>query len=275
MSDEIEEEEPAPLPPKKKEPKEEEEPPGAPEWVVTFTDMISLLVTFFVLLMTFSSMREYELLEVQGVLPDNKGLNDPMKSHRVLPPPPDDVLANASNEGSLHQPHTRPDEQFDEDSGRADSPEEDELTVDLNRIGDGLVITWGPEYSFAPSSAELQPKLARALDELATVLVHYPHQVVVDGHTAQDHRSTPRFPDALTLSVARALAATERLAVVGGVERSRLQVAGHGSERPLNTGNTVAGRAANRRIELRLLTLSRARAEELGRQIRERGFQVR
>ena len=40
---------------KKKKQQEDEAPPGAPEWIVTFSDMISLLVTFFILLMTFST----------------------------------------------------------------------------------------------------------------------------------------------------------------------------------------------------------------------------
>ncbi|MEO0652372.1 MAG: OmpA family protein, partial [Planctomycetota bacterium] len=105
--------------------------------------------------------------------------------------------------------------------------------------------------------------------------INYPHQIVIDGHASSDHRATPRYPDTLTLSIARAMAGADRLTGPGGIERTRLQVAGHGDERPLNTGNTVAGRAANRRIELRLLTLSRARAEDLERQIRERGFEVR
>ena len=67
---------------KKKKKREDEGVPGAPDWVVTFTDMISLLVTFFVLLMTFSSMDDRELLKeaswldrTESVLQEKEGLS--------------------------------------------------------------------------------------------------------------------------------------------------------------------------------------------------------
>ena len=58
---------------KKKKRPEDPGPKGAPEWVVTFTDMISLLVTFFVLLMTFSSIEDYDRLRVDGFLTGTRG----------------------------------------------------------------------------------------------------------------------------------------------------------------------------------------------------------
>ena len=273
MSEELdaqgEAEEELQLPPKEKEPKEEEEPPGAPEWVVTFTDMISLLVTFFVLLMTFSSMAEYDLLQVQGVLPGSKGVNDPMSSHRLVEPPPDDLVTNTDADDTHPEPHSRPDEQVEEDESPGDQASEDDLLVDLTRVGDGILITWGPEYSFAPGSAELPPKLAKALDDLAIVLFHYPHQLVFEGHADKDHRASARYPDALTISVARARAAADRV-VSGGLEPTRVQVAGYGDERPRTMGATPRGRQTNRRVELRISSLSRARAEQLAEQIRGR-----
>ncbi|MHC4894009.1 MAG: OmpA/MotB family protein [Planctomycetota bacterium] len=271
MSGDLVDEELEPLPIKPKEPKEEEEPPGAPEWVVTFTDMISLLVTFFVLLMTFSSMSEYDLLQIQGVLPGSTGTADPMAQHRIVKPPQYDVAANTSPDADHDEPHSRPDDQVEPEESPGDAPNEDDLLVDLTHVDDGLLISFGPRYSFAPGSAELPDRLRRSLDELAVVLFSYPHQVVVEGHADKDHTGTPRFPDALAISVARAAAAVDRL-VQGGIEPLRMQVAGHGAERPLNTGSTVAGRQANRRIELRLLTLSRSRAEQLAEEIRQRGL---
>jgi chemotaxis protein MotB len=257
------------LPKKERAAKEEEEPPGAPEWVVTFTDMISLLVTFFVLLMTFSSMAEYDLLQIQGVLPGSKGVHHPIANHRLVEPPESDLISNTDADTSHDEPHSRPEEQIDEQHRPGDSQDEDELLVDLTNVDDGLLITWGPEYSFLPGSAELPAKLARALDELAHTLAYYPHQVIVEGHADKDHPGTPTHPDALAMSVGRALAAADRLAA-GGIEASRLQVAGHGADRPLNLGATVAARKANRRIEVRIATLDRARAEALAEQIRAR-----
>jgi chemotaxis protein MotB len=253
----------------RRQPAEEEEPAGAPEWVVTFTDMISLLVTFFVLLMTFSSMEEFELLQIQGVLPGSKGEHDLLATHRVLEAPPYDHLTNVDVDQTHSAPHSRPDEQVERAQRPGERLDSDELLVDLTSVGDGIVISWGSRYSFAPGSADLVPDLARALDRLALILSHYPHQVVVEGHADADHPATPEFPDTLSISVARALAGAERL-TAGGVESTRVQVTGHAAERPRTVGATAAERRSNRRIELRLLTLSRNRAEHLAETIRER-----
>jgi chemotaxis protein MotB len=260
---------PPPPPRRKRARPEPDEPPGAPEWVVTFTDMISLLVTFFVLLMTFSSMEEDEVLRIRGLVSGNRGLHDPMRSHRAVEPPPDDLFANTDPLDTHSDPHTRPDEQLEKESNTGEAAEEGQVALDLNVIGDGLLVGFALDCAFAPGSVELSPALERALRELGETLHHYPHQVVVEGHCDDAHRPTERFPDAVALSVARALAAAEPL-LSRGVEPERLQVAGYGNERPLTVGGTVEGRQRNRRVEVRILTLSRARADQLRQRVTER-----
>ncbi|HKX46738.1 MAG TPA: flagellar motor protein MotB, partial [Planctomycetota bacterium] len=184
----------------------EEEAPGAPEWIVTFTDMVSLLVTFFVLLMTFSSMNELEVLQVRGVLHGKTGVLSSGTGPRSVDPPRDDLRSDADPlEGAL-VPHSRPEEEYErerEDPGRRDQG----LQFDLTEVEDGLLLTFGPAACFAPGSAELAPELAEALDALGLVLSHYPHQVVLEGHASKDFRASLAFPDPHAVSVARAVAA--------------------------------------------------------------------
>lgn len=252
-----------------KPPKEEDEPPGAPEWVVTFTDMISLLVTFFVLLMTFSSMEEYELLEMRGLLPRMKGIHEHMNGTTDVPPPANDLRANTDPvEGGL-QPHSRPEANLDKHFDAGTAQADDQIALDLNVVGDGLLIAWDASHSFGPGSAAVNAKLDKALLELGEVLRFYPHQIVVEGHSTKDHRPTAEYPDAESMSLARALAVAGKL-VEYGVEGSRIQVTGHGAERPRSTANTTQSRHANRRVELRVLTLGRARAEQLKLEWRQR-----
>ncbi|MEM7518826.1 MAG: flagellar motor protein MotB, partial [Planctomycetota bacterium] len=52
---------------------EEEAPAGAPDWIVTFTDLVSLLVAFFVLLMTFSSLDNSDAFKLRGNLLGTRG----------------------------------------------------------------------------------------------------------------------------------------------------------------------------------------------------------
>ena len=80
---------------RKKRRHEDPGPPGAPEWVVTFTDMISLLVTFFVLLMTFSSLDAFDALKIDAWLDGNKGIH--ATRGWVMPDlPSSDVIAFSS-----------------------------------------------------------------------------------------------------------------------------------------------------------------------------------
>ncbi|QDU70033.1 OmpA/MotB family protein [Engelhardtia mirabilis] len=255
--------------PRVKEPREEEEPPGAPEWVVTFTDMISLLVTFFVLLMTFSSMEEYELLDVRGLLPGNTGMIEHMNGPTDVKPPENDLLANTDPLNGGERAHERPEDQLDKHTDGGTAQADDQTPIDLNKIGDGLMVTWDANYSFGPGSVEINPKLEQALIELSEVLRFYPHQIVLEGHAAKDHRPTREYPDAETISLARAMSAAQVL-IDHGVEEERIQVTGHGAERPRSVANTAESRQANRRVELRVLTLGHARSEQLKHEWRER-----
>ncbi|MHC4376358.1 MAG: flagellar motor protein MotB, partial [Planctomycetota bacterium] len=166
------------LPPKEKEPREEEEPPGAPEWVVTFTDMISLLVTFFVLLMTFSSMREYDLLRIQSIMTKNRGVIQTEKSERMIPPPdPDHIQSTHPNEGARN-PHERPFDELPDEQQSTGTAQDERPDINLNQIGDGLLLQFGADERFERGSAAVNLALQRSLMQIASVLAAYEHTVV-------------------------------------------------------------------------------------------------
>ena len=238
----------------------DEGPPGAPEWVVTFTDMISLLVTFFVLLMTFSSLNHHDLLRVDSFLWGGIGVAEDRGSAPTAPEK--DLIAATDLVRGAQLPHVRPPEELEESlvemGQRATSQH---LEVDFERMPDGLLIEFGREASFAPGSAELPAGLRAALAEIGRVLEHYPHLVVVEGFT--DGRSTPspRFPTAEALSFARAEAAAQALLEESGMVPELLQVAGRGAAAPRGDEGTARGRELDRRVQLRVLSLSRSLAQ--------------
>lgn len=102
---------------------------------------------------------------------------------------------------------------------------------------------------FAPNSAELTPEARVLLDRLARALIAQPTaRALITGHTdnvgAQDYN--------LALSQRRAEAVREYL-IRAGVEAARLTAEGYGEFQPIADNGTPAGRARNRRVELRLL----------------------
>lgn len=262
-SGEQSEAEQAPPPPPEKEPREDEEPPGAPEWVVTFTDMISLLVTFFVLLMTFSSMREHELLRIASIMNRSRGVIQTEKSERMIPPPqPDHIQSTHPNEGARN-PHERPFDQLPDEQQSTGTAQDERPDINLNQIGDGLLLQFGAEERFERGSAAVNPALQRSLMQIASVLAAYEHTVVIEGHAAEDHVSSPTFLDARSISLARARSVAQVL-VEAGLPPERVQLVAHGDQRPVDVAGTTQSHRANRRVELRVLALDRLTRPEDG-----------
>lgn len=250
---------------------EEEAPAGAPEWIVTFSDMVSLLVTFFVMLMSFSTISARDTMVLVEAFNNSRGgmIESPGGPDAVDPPPNDRMRAVHPRRGA-DSPHTRPDEELHENleemGQRAD---EEHVPVDLSRSLDGLRIAFGEAASFAPGSAEVTPELRRSLGEIGRVLEHYSHMVVVEGHTDGLFEPTPEHPTAAALATARAEAAARSMLAQSGLSADMVQVSGLGSSAPVADEESPSGRRVNRRVEVRVLALSKARAEIVRRKREE------
>lgn len=249
----------------------EEEPPmeGAPTWITTFVDMTSLLVTFFILLFTFSSIQEYDSFTHKENFLGTRGVIDSDGGTDMEEPPDEDIMSAMDVERGASIPHVRPPESLDEnmaEMGQMIGP--DHIQIDPKEFRDGLRVRYGPESAFAPGSAEVPPPLARRLRELARVLQHYPFMVAVEGHTDGAFQPTARYPDELSLSTARAVAAAEVMLASSNLSPRLIQVAGLGSTRPLGSGDTALDRALERRVEIQILSIPQALSERLT----ERGF---
>lgn len=259
---------------KKKKKQGSNDPPGAPEWVVTFTDMISLLVTFFVLLMTFSSLDARDLLKVDSWLQGMSGVMQ--QEQRSLPETPEeDLIAATDLRRGAQTPHSRPPEMLAENLDEMGQKlDEDHIALDLNDVMDGLVLEFGPECSFAPGSVQPNRELAKSLAEIGRVLENYPYLVVVEGFTDAAFQPTPRYPSAEALSCARAVEAANVLLGNSSLSPKVVQVAGLGDLKPRADDGTAEGRQLNRRVQVRILSLSKLRATHLEaqRKAREQGY---
>lgn len=246
---------------RKKKQEVEDSAPGAPDWIVTFTDMVSLLVTFFVLMMTYSSMEDYDRLKIDGLLDSSRSPEDHVTGNTVLDAPQYDVVSAADLRRGSTVPHSRPPEELPEsleDMGQRLS--EDHVAIDLSVMSDGLRIQFDEDCAFAPGSTEVSPALAKSLGELGRVLQHYPYLVVVEGFTDSGFQPTPRYPDPEALSIARARAAASVMLSDSVLSPKVLQIAGLGTQRSVASNDDAIERSKNRRVEVRILSLSRARA---------------
>ncbi|HVS18005.1 MAG TPA: OmpA family protein [Planctomycetota bacterium] len=250
----------------------EEAPAGAPEWIVTFSDMVSLLVTFFVMLMSFSTISTNDSMMIVEAFAMSRGgvIENPDGPDAIKPPRLDRMNAVHSLRGAP-RPHSRPDEALAKNLEDMGQREDDEhVALDLTAITDGLRIAFDARASFAPGSTEVPPELARSLGELARIFAAYDHLVVVEGHTDGAFQPTPLHPTAEALAMARAEACARIMLDESALSPDSLQLAGLGDTRPIAPNDTAAERTLNRRVELRLVALSRSRAARLERERAER-----
>lgn len=123
--------------------------------------------------------------------------------------------------------------------------------VVIERQGDELLLTVPSGITFPINSYEIQPQFYRTLDEVARTLAAYPSTLIdVYGHTDPSGGDAINIP----LSQNRAQAVANYLAQ-RGVNPVRIATQGFGSSRPLagNDNSTEAERAANRRVEIRIV----------------------
>jgi chemotaxis protein MotB len=234
---------------------------GAPPWITTFVDMVSLLVTFFILLFTFSSIREYDSFTIPKSLIGTRGLQQ-TKGNSFQAPTHDLMLGMDIARGSRTR-HTRPVDQLSESvEEMGQKLTEEHQPIDLRSVGDGLRVEFGPTCTFGPGSAEIGAELRRALREMAETVKHYPLVVLVEGHTDDSFRPTNRYPDETSMAIARARSAAEVLAGPNGLDPAMIQVSSKGASSPRNRdASSAVARRENRRVTVRLVAMGRERAK--------------
>ncbi|MHC4378367.1 MAG: OmpA/MotB family protein, partial [Planctomycetota bacterium] len=160
--------------------------------------------------------------------------------------------------------HERPFDELPDEQQSTGTAQDERPDINLNQIGDGLLLQFGADERFERGSAAVNPALLRSLLQIASVLAAYEHTVVIEGHAAEDHAASPTFPDAQSISLARARSVAQVL-VEAGLPPDRVQLVAHGDQRPADVAGTAQAHRANRRVELRVLALDRLTRPEDGR----------
>ena len=135
--------------------------------------------------------------------------------------------------------------------GRKMDKQAEELRRDLEgaqveRVGEGIKITFDSGILYAVNSAELQANAKTELSQLATTLKKYPDtNILIEGHT--DNTGTREINQ--PLSERRAQSVATYLSSMG-VDRTRMTTQGYADSQPVADNSTAAGRAQNRRVEI-------------------------
>lgn len=245
---------------------------GAPAWVLTFADLMSLLLAFFVLLFSFSEMDRQKFKELSGSMKDAFGVQRDVPAFK--PPMGTSMIARDFTPGAV-RPTTLDEvrqEAVREMTTFVSQEADNDILDDLEKVAahlkleiqDGLVevesdgnrvivIRIRERGSFPSGKSELSPGFDTVIAKFGDVLNDIGGQIVVAGHTDNIPISTDRFYSNWDLSSARAATVIGSIIESSGQSPDRFRVTGYADTRPIDDNNTVEGRAKNRRVEIFML----------------------
>ncbi len=214
------------------------EEPTAPAWMATFGDMMSLLLCFFVLLMSFASMDVRKYAAVAGSMRDAFGVQ---RVHEGQLEALATSLVRLSNVESTPflRVIDRPARLKEREQQRKARIEAELREMKLQRVvqvetsPDGIVVRLPGEMLFSPAAAELRPEAIVLLREVADLIRAIPGKVAVRGHTDASPVASGEHASNWSLSSARAVAALVHLVDVERIEPKRLRATGFGATQPI------------------------------------------
>ncbi len=117
----------------------------------------------------------------------------------------------------------------------------------------GLTISFAQAALFPSGEDTVSRDAFESLDKIAAAIRKVPNPVRLEGHTDSVPISGPKFKSNWELSAARSIAILEYLTTRGEVPREKLSIAGYAETAPIDTNETEAGRARNRRVDIIIL----------------------
>ncbi len=221
-----------------------------PAWLAAFGDLMSLLLCFFVLLLSMSSMDAKKVSEAIGSLAGamsvlEGGTKTEISKQRIQESTPIESQSETSEQvNRVKQAVSDANEMMKKGQGPAVSVEESQ---------DGFVIELPASLLFKEGSAKIENEDALLfLKRIALIVDTLPNtvDVSVQGHSDNSKLGVNSiYKDNWDISVARALSVLHEL-IMDGVDPKRISAAGFGEYRPIATNSTKEGRMRNRRVEL-------------------------
>lgn len=249
--------------------KKKESSGGGDEWLTTYSDLVTLLFAFFVLLYAFSVVDEakftafaeslnavlngkYDLLD-QIVIPEfteNKNLAE--EDTGILDKDGEEILEINRDEEVDKLEEARK-LQLIQDLTQYILDNNLEDFVEVRATQDYVTISIKDIVVFDPADASLKPESEYFLLEVSNFLNGIDNFIAIEGHTDNVPINTEKYPSNWELSLYRALSVGKFLMDEGGVSEERVELSGHGEYKPIDTNDTYEGRSRNRRVDIVLL----------------------
>lgn len=223
----------------------------AQPWIVTFSDTMTLLLTFFVLLYSMSSVDAEKFrnitYSIQQVLSGESGSS--IIDDGYLEPLDRDQLEEISDHlDGAHLP-TEIETMYEHVNAYMEENDLD-ANVSVSRNKRGVFVDIKGAILFETGSDALKESGIELLENLQELLTSIDNEIAVEGHTDNVPTNNVVYPTNWELSTARAVSVVRHLSEVESIDPTRLSAIGYGEYAPLVPNDTIQNRAANRRVNL-------------------------
>jgi chemotaxis protein MotB len=259
----------------------EEEHENEERWLLTYADMITLLMVLFMVLFAMSSVNTAKLEKLSASLSEaisgkivtgGPSIQETGGADSTKPAPPSatippiqpvvetDSSAKSGQPGGAAASAQREEENFKKLKQEIDAyaaSHDLQASIQTRVARRGLVIRLLTDnVLFASGQAQLQSRSRGLLSAIARLLVmEVRHPIIVEGHTDSHGVNTAQFPTNWELSTTRATQVV-RFFITHHVAARRLQAAGAAAQRPISSNASASGRSRNRRVEIVLARLN-------------------
>ncbi len=220
---------------------------GAPAWMNTYGDMVTLMLTFFVLLFSFSTINAKKWEEIVksftgvAIVESGGGSEEIIDDGKLTP----EMIA-ANNEIA---------NKFDdlyEQIKKHIAEKGLEATLEVSNINGVITIRMKDSALFNSGKDTIRKDSVKILTDLVIIIKDYDNtirMIRIEGHTDNVPISNANFKNNWDLSVSRAVNVLEYMLADSRISPDKLSVAGYGEYHPIDTNDTVHGRARNRRVD--------------------------
>jgi chemotaxis protein MotB len=225
---------------------------GMMRWLLTYADMITLMLALFIILFAMSTISRVKVQQFAKQV--SAGFNNPWSVNQ----PPN---GGANGEQSFESSSSIPAIQRELEKFVLKNHLQNQVQIHAQQRG--VVITLLSDRSYYDSgSAVMRPQTLQILDGIAPLLNRSSNEIVVEGDTDNIPISTSLYPTNWELSDARAVGVLRYLVEHDNVAPTRISSAGYGEFRPRNKNSTDQERQQNRRVDIVLLNGQPSNAEK-------------
>ncbi|KKM12334.1 hypothetical protein SY88_04065 [Clostridiales bacterium PH28_bin88] len=230
------------------------------EWLLTYADMVTLVLTFFVLLYSFSVL---DVVKFKQFITSFQGsgildwgpvpMEQPQPESSSQQQPSEQAPSSSQSQMMQQISETNPllevfytVQTFLQESGL-------EQMVEVRYEDRGIALDIKERVLFDSGKADLKPEARKLLDSLAGLLDKLPYQISVEGHTDNRPINTPEFPTNWELSTRRSVRVVRYFTETLGLDPKKFAATGYSEFQPVAPNDTPEKQALNRRVVIMII----------------------